>query len=48
MTTPGEAHRLWTHWGRPDVCWYPGSHCASSWSREALRFVDGVLREPVG
>jgi hypothetical protein len=48
MTTPGEAHRLWAHWGQPDVCWYPGSHCASSWSREARRFVDGVLREPLG
>lgn len=47
MTTPGEAHRLWTHWGRPDVCWYAGSHCASSWSREAHRFVDAVLARPV-
>jgi len=43
MTTPGEAHRLWVHWGKHDVCWYPGSHCASAWSREARRFVDGVL-----
>jgi pimeloyl-ACP methyl ester carboxylesterase len=43
MTTPGEAHRLWTHWGRPEVCWYAGSHCASSWSREARQFVDEIL-----
>jgi hypothetical protein len=43
MTTPGEAHRLWVHWGRSAVCWYPGSHCASAWSREARRFVDDVL-----
>jgi pimeloyl-ACP methyl ester carboxylesterase len=43
MTTPGEAHRLWTQWGRPEVCWYAGSHCASAWSREARRFVDGIL-----
>jgi len=43
MTTPGEAHRLWTHWERPEVCWYAGSHCASSWSREAHRFVDRAL-----
>jgi hypothetical protein len=43
MTTPGEAYRLWVHWRKPDVCWYAGSHCASSWSREARRFVDRVL-----
>jgi pimeloyl-ACP methyl ester carboxylesterase len=43
MTTPGEAHRLWVHWNRPDVCWYAGSHCASAYSREARRFVDGIL-----
>ncbi len=47
MTTPGEAYRLWVQWGRPDVCWYPGSHCASSWSREAHRFVDGILTRPL-
>jgi pimeloyl-ACP methyl ester carboxylesterase len=43
MTTPGEAHRLWVHWNRPEVCWYAGSHCASAYSREARRFVDGIL-----
>jgi pimeloyl-ACP methyl ester carboxylesterase len=47
MTKPGEAYRLWTHWGRPEVCWYAGSHCASSWSREVHRFVDRVLGEPL-
>jgi hypothetical protein len=45
MTTPGDVYRLWTHWGRPEVCWYAGSHCASAWSREAHRFVDRVLSE---
>jgi len=49
MTTPGEAHRLWVHWNRPKVCWYAGSHCASAVSREARRFVDGILADaPVG
>jgi pimeloyl-ACP methyl ester carboxylesterase len=47
MTTPGEAHRLWVKWGRPEVCWYAGSHCASSWSREARRFVDHILARPM-
>lgn len=43
MTTPGEAHRLWTAWGKPPVCWYPGSHSVSGWNREARRFVDLIL-----
>jgi pimeloyl-ACP methyl ester carboxylesterase len=47
MTTPGEAHRLWVHWNRPEVCWYAGSHCASAYSREARQFVDDVLTRPV-
>lgn len=47
MTTPGEAYRLWVSWGKPEVCWYPGSHCASTWSREAHRFVDAVSARPV-
>jgi hypothetical protein len=47
MTTPGEAYRLWDHWNRPEVCWYPGSHCASAWSREARHFVDEILARPV-
>jgi hypothetical protein len=47
MTTPGEAYRLWLHWDRPKVCWYAGSHCASSWSREAHQFVRSVLANPV-
>jgi len=47
MTTPGEAYRLWDHWNRPEVCWYPGSHCASAWSREARSFVDQILARPV-
>ncbi len=47
MTTPGEAHRLWLHWDRPTVCWYAGSHCASSWSREAHQFVRSALANSV-
>jgi hypothetical protein len=43
MTTPGEAHRLWVHWNRPEVCLYAGSHCASAYSREARQFIDSVL-----
>jgi hypothetical protein len=21
-----EATPLWEHWGRPEICWYPGGH----------------------
>jgi hypothetical protein len=43
MTKPGEAHRLWTTWGKPELCWYPSAHCASAWDREARQFVDRIL-----
>lgn len=26
MSRPQQAHALWEHWGRPDICWYPGNH----------------------
>jgi hypothetical protein len=25
-----EAARLWEHWGRPEICWYPGDTGGSS------------------
>lgn len=45
MTTPKQAHRLWTHWRRPEVLWFPGNHVAFMWSREVRRFVEGVLSD---
>jgi len=44
MATPGQAHRLWTHWGKPQVLWYRGSHLGFAWSREVRRFIDAALR----
>lgn len=44
MATPGQAHRLWTHWGRPGVLWYRGSHLGFAWSREVRKFIDDALR----
>ena len=43
MATPGQAHRLWTHWGEPPVLWYRGAHVAFAWSREVRGFVDRAL-----
>ena len=38
-----EAARLWEHWGRPEICWYPGGHTGFFRSRPAQRFIDEAL-----
>ena len=48
MSTPGQAHRLWDHWGQPAVLWYRGAHVSFAWSREVRRFVDRAIRKTVG
>lgn len=40
MTPPNHAHRLWLHWGRPRVLWFPGDHVGFIWSRSVRDFVD--------
>jgi hypothetical protein len=35
--------RLWEHWGRPEIVWYPGGHTGFFQSRPVQRFVDGAL-----
>jgi hypothetical protein len=35
--------RLWEHWGRPEICWYPGGHTGFFTSRQAQRFIDTAL-----
>ena len=44
VATPGQAHRLWQHWGKPGVLWYRGSHLGFAWSREVRKFIDEALR----
>ncbi|MEZ4332642.1 MAG: hypothetical protein R3F35_12850 [Myxococcota bacterium] len=44
MATPGQAHRLWEHWGHAPVLWYRGSHIGFAWSREVRQFIDDALR----
>ena len=43
LATPGQAQRLWLHWGRPTIHWYPGNHVGFYWARELGDFVDTAL-----
>jgi hypothetical protein len=38
-----ESTRLWEHWGRPPICWYPGGHTGFFRSRPVQRFIDDAL-----
>ncbi|WP_280831059.1 alpha/beta hydrolase family protein [Mycolicibacterium frederiksbergense] len=35
--------RLWEHWGRPEIVWYPGGHTGFFQSRPVQRFIDCAL-----
>ncbi len=35
--------RLWEHWGRPKIQWYPGGHTGFFRSRPVQRFIDDAL-----
>jgi hypothetical protein len=35
--------RLWEHWGRPQIVWYPGGHTGFFRSRPVQRFVQDAL-----
>ena len=35
--------RLWEHWGRPQIVWYPGGHIGFFRSRPVQRFVQDAL-----
>ncbi len=43
LATPGQAQRLWIHWDRPTIHWYPGNHVGFFWTRALGDFVDGAL-----
>jgi len=43
MAFPNQAVRLWEHWDRPAICWYPGSHVGYLWSAPVKGFVDRSL-----
>ena len=42
-TRPG--HRLWEHWGRPEIVWYQGGHTGFFRSQPVQRFVDDALMQ---
>lgn len=37
--------RLWEHWDRPEIIWYPGAHTGFFRSRPVQDFVDDALRQ---
>jgi pimeloyl-ACP methyl ester carboxylesterase len=43
LATPGQAQRLWLHWDRPTIHWYPGNHVGFFWTRKLGDFVDAAL-----
>jgi hypothetical protein len=43
LVPTAQTQRLWTHWDRPESCWFPGNHVGYLWSDKAWRFVDSAL-----
>ena len=37
--------RLWEHWGKPEIVWYPGGHTGFFRSRPVQRFVEAALQQ---
>ncbi|HTX95406.1 MAG TPA: hypothetical protein VME67_11475 [Mycobacterium sp.] len=37
--------RLWEHWGKPEIVWYPGGHTGFFRSRPVKRFVQAALQQ---
>ncbi|OBG98447.1 hypothetical protein A5697_16240 [Mycobacterium sp. E3251] len=35
--------RLWEHWGKPEIQWYPGGHTGFFRSRPVQRFIDDAI-----
>jgi pimeloyl-ACP methyl ester carboxylesterase len=45
MSTASQAHRLWLHWDRPTISWYPGGHVGFFWSRQVGAFLLEALEQ---
>jgi dienelactone hydrolase len=43
MSTSGQARRLWEHWDRPEIRWYPGGHVGFFWASGVAGFVTEAL-----
>jgi len=44
IVPPTHAKRLWEHWERPPMSWYPGGHVSFFWTPGVQRFVEAALR----
>jgi dienelactone hydrolase len=45
MSTSKQAQRLWEHWDRPKIAWYPGGHVGFFFASDVSHFVEGALAE---
>jgi dienelactone hydrolase len=45
MSTAGQARRLWEHWERPRIAWYPGGHIGFLLAGAVQQFVTEALQE---
>jgi dienelactone hydrolase len=45
MSTAGQARRLWEHWDRPRIAWYPGGHIGFFLAGAVQRFIAEALEE---
>ncbi|MBV9283522.1 MAG: alpha/beta hydrolase, partial [Acidimicrobiia bacterium] len=45
MSTSKQALRLWEHWDRPKIAWYPGGHVGFFFASDVGRFVEEALAE---
>jgi hypothetical protein len=43
IVPPIHARRLWEHWERPPISWYPGGHVSFFWTPGVQRFVEEAL-----
>lgn len=43
MAGSDQARRLWEHWGRGPIAWYPGGHIGFFWTGRVSRFLDDAL-----
>ncbi|BBZ44794.1 alpha/beta hydrolase family protein [Mycobacterium parmense] len=37
--------RLWEHWGKPEIVWYPGGHTGFFRARPVQRFIEAALHQ---
>ena len=45
MSTSRQARRLWEHWEKPQIAWYPGGHVGFFWTSQVSRFIEDALAQ---